>query len=189
MRTLTTPRLQLRPFAPADWRAFRELAGEWAVARMTSDIPHPLSEEVARNWMCAAPGETRLAMVLDQHVIGGVGYFQRPSGAGELGFWLGRPWWGRGLTTEAARAVIEQGFGSDRLPAFASAHFMDNPASGRVLAKLGFVAVGRTAMWCEARASRVDAITYWLERDYDRMHTNHVRGWRVAFDKWSRLFW
>jgi hypothetical protein len=50
------------------------------------------------------------------------------------------------------------------LPAFSSAHFVDNPASGRVLAKLGFVEVERIPIACTARGYHVDAITYRLER-------------------------
>jgi [ribosomal protein S5]-alanine N-acetyltransferase len=187
MGNLTTERLHLRPFAASDWRAFHDLAGDWGVARMTSDIPHPLTPEVARKWMHRARGERRLAIVTGDTVIGGVGYFRRRSGAAELGFWLGRPWWGQGFTTEAARAVIEHGF-SEGLPAFASAHFLDNPASGRVLAKLGFVPVERTTMWCEARGNHVEAITYWLDRRVDGGEaTARNGGWRRLLDSWSRF--
>ena len=51
-----------------------------------------------------------------------------------------------------------------RLPGFSSAHFIDNPASARVLAKLGFEPVGRGTIVCAARGHDVEAVTYWLDR-------------------------
>jgi RimJ/RimL family protein N-acetyltransferase len=63
----------------------------------------------------------------------------------ELGYWLARDHWGRGYATEAGRAVIEIARSSLRLPRLVSGHFTDNPASGRVLEKLGFRATGQLA--------------------------------------------
>jgi [ribosomal protein S5]-alanine N-acetyltransferase len=165
MLTIKTQRLLLRPFQRSDAREFARLAGEWSVASMTSDIPHPFDEALALAWLKPARGEVRFAIALDgRHLIGGAGFYRRPSGVAELGFWLGKPWWGQGFATEAARAVLAHGVRDRRLPAFSSAHFVDNPASGRVLAKLGFVEVERIPIACTARGYHVDAITYRLER-------------------------
>lgn len=109
---------------------------------MTSDIPHPLSLAQSEQWLQPAAGEARFGIELDGELVGGVGYFRRTSGTAELGFWLGREYWGRGIATEAATAVIAHGFGPGRYAAFTSSHFADNLASGRVLEKLGFE-VGR----------------------------------------------
>jgi RimJ/RimL family protein N-acetyltransferase len=69
-----------------------------------------------------------------------------PSGELELGYWIARPYWGRGYATEAGRAVIDHARHSLRLPRLSAGHFIDNPASGRVLAKLGFRPIGRIAL-------------------------------------------
>jgi RimJ/RimL family protein N-acetyltransferase len=165
MLTLKTHRLVLRPFQRSDAREFARLAGDWAVASMTSDIPHPFDEAQALAWLKPARGEVRFAIELDGgQLIGGAGFYRRPSGIAELGFWLGRPWWGRGYATEAARAVLAHGARDRRLPGFSSAHFIDNPASGRVLAKLGFTEVERIPIACTARGYHVEAVTYRLER-------------------------
>src|SRR6185295_7307164 len=92
--------------------------------------------------------------------------YRRPSGVAELGFWLGRPWWGYGFATEASRAVVRHGFANPRLPAFSSAHFTDNLASARVLAKLGFEPAGRGRIACAARRHDVEVVTYWLDRQH-----------------------
>ena len=106
----------------------------------------------------------RFGIEREGRLIGGVGYYRRPSGIAELGFWIGRPWWGHGFATEASRTVVRYGFANPRLPAFSSAHFVDNLASARVLAKLGFEPVGRGRIACAARRQDVEVVTYWLDR-------------------------
>jgi ribosomal-protein-alanine N-acetyltransferase len=161
---IETARLILRPLRPGDEPAFLALAGDWDVARMTSDIPHPLTAAQAKAWLTQTGNDVRFAVDFGGAMIGSVGYFRRRSGAAELGFWLGRDSWGLGFGTEAAEAVIRFGFGEGHA-AFSSAHFVDNPASGRVLAKLGFEPDGRSTMWCAARGIEVDAITLLLSRE------------------------
>ncbi len=164
--TLATERLVLRPFQRADASEFARLAGDWAVASMTSDIPYPFSNKQAMGWLRPVRGEVRFAIELEGTLIGGAGFYRRPSGAAELGFWLGRPWWGRGYATEAARAVVQHGIANPRLPGFSSARFVDNRASERVLTKLGFEPVGRGIIACSARGQDVEAVTYWLDRQH-----------------------
>jgi [ribosomal protein S5]-alanine N-acetyltransferase len=162
MVTLATERLVLRPFRRSDAKEFTRLAGDWAVASMTSDIPHPLSEAQARAWLKPGRREARFAIELNGRLIGGAGYYQRSSGTAELGFWLGREWWGRGYATEATREVLRYGFEMRRLPGFTSSHFVDNLASAGVLRKLGFEPMGRALIICAARGYEVEAVTYWL---------------------------
>lgn len=163
MIELATERLLLRPFRRDDAPAFARLAGDWAVASMTSDIPHPLTQAQAAAWLRPGRGEVRFAIVLHDQLIGGTGFYRRRSGAAELGFWLGRPWWGAGYATEAARAVLQHGLRTRRVLGFTSSHFVDNPASESVLRKLGFEPVGRGAIISAARGHEVEAITYWLD--------------------------
>jgi [ribosomal protein S5]-alanine N-acetyltransferase len=161
---VSTKRLTLRSFRREDVAEFTRLAGDWAVASMTSDIPFPFMQSEAMAWLRPVRGEVRFAIELGGRLIGGAGYYRRPSGAAELGFWLGRPWWGRGFATEAAQAVLRLGFRDQRLPGFTSAHFADNRASERVLIKLGFEATGRGTIACAARGVDVPAVSYWLDR-------------------------
>jgi RimJ/RimL family protein N-acetyltransferase len=164
MVRIETERLTLRPFRSTDADEFARLAGDWAVASMTSDIPFPFSRRQAFAWLAPVRGEVRFAIERDGQLMGGAGYYRRVSGSAELGFWLGRPWWGKGYATEAAGAVLHQGLKNPRLPGYSSAHFVDNVASARVLRKLGFEPVGRALIACSARGCEVEAITYWLDR-------------------------
>jgi RimJ/RimL family protein N-acetyltransferase len=185
---LTTPRLTLRPFAASDAADFQRLAGDWDIARMTSDIPYPLDEAGARHWLTPATEEQRFAVCRDDMLIGGVGTFRRASGVGELGFWLGSAWWGQGLATEAASAVIAYGLATDAYSSFSSSHFEDNPASRRVLEKLGFKPAGQGEIWSVARRASVPTQWLWLplERarelhgDAARLQATKSRGWSTA---------
>jgi RimJ/RimL family protein N-acetyltransferase len=78
------------------------------------------------------------------NLVGSCGLGRRPSGAVEMGYWIARAFWGRGYATEASRALIDiaRTLGFTQLE---GSHFIDNPASGRVLEKLGFQPLGITA--------------------------------------------
>jgi RimJ/RimL family protein N-acetyltransferase len=78
-------------------------------------------------------------------LIGTVGFGPRPDGQTEFGYWIRRSCWGRGYATEAGRAALALGRDSLRLRRLAAGHFTDNPASGRVLEKLGFRPTGVVA--------------------------------------------
>ena len=186
MTTLTTPRLSLRPFAASDAGDFQRLAGDWNIARMTSDIPHPLDEAGARHWLTPATEEQRFAICLDGQLIGGVGTFRRASGVGELGFWLGTAWWGQGMATEAASAVIAYGLATDAYASFSSSHFDDNPASRRVLEKLGFEPAGRGEIWSVARRASVPTQWLWLSLAQAReLHVDHTQARSTRARGWS----
>ncbi len=151
--TLHTDRLTLRPFVEADAVRLAELAGDMAVARMASAIPHPYPPEAAAGWiMLQSHGRRRrsdypFAIALPgEGLIGAVGlHCTGFEGEYELGYWIGRPYWGRGYATEAAGAAVDwarDDLGVDRLLA---GHFDDNPASARVLCKLGFAPTGHVS--------------------------------------------
>ncbi len=78
-------------------------------------------------------------------LVGGIGFGRKPGDAEpEFGYWIARPWWGRGIATEAGTALLANARDSLRLPRLVAGHFTDNPASGRVLHKLGFRPTGVT---------------------------------------------
>lgn len=173
MTTLTTERLRLRPFASSDLAAFMTIAGDWPVARMTADLPSPLTPEDAASWLEPEKDCVRFAIERNGDLIGGIGFFLRegtqtghaqPSLTGELGFFLARQVWGKGYALEAARAVIAHGFEHQNLSQFSSAHFIDNAPSAKLLAKLGFQQSHRSSHWCEARGEPVQSICYNLPR-------------------------
>jgi ribosomal-protein-alanine N-acetyltransferase len=151
MPRLTTDRLLLRPFTDADAPAVQRLAGDRAIAATTLLIPHPYPDGVAEEWFAGHEPSweqgTGLALAITQletaDVVGAVGLTISPEHrCGELGYWIGRPYWGRGYGTEAARATIAFGFESMNLNRIEAHHFHTNPASGKIMRKLGMTLEG-----------------------------------------------
>ena len=164
--TIQTERLVLRPVVASDAADVLTLAGDWDVARMLADMPFPLTIDLARTWARSAAEDASYAIMLGGRMVGGLSvcpieqsHLTMPA---ELGFWLGKPWWGRGLAREAAAAAIARHLLAGEAEAITSGHFTDNPASGRVLQILGFAATGITQQWCMARQESVRALRYVL---------------------------
>jgi ribosomal-protein-alanine N-acetyltransferase len=142
---LTTLRLVLRPFTLADGPAVQRLAGDSAIAETTLLVPHPYEDGLAEKWIATHAEQfdsgklANFAICLRNsgELAGSIGLVLHAADErAELGYWVGKPYWGNGYCTEAARAVLEYGFvvrGLNRVEAY---HFGNNPASGRVMQKL-----------------------------------------------------
>ena len=144
-------RLLLRPVWPEDWQNILAGIADEGVVRNLASAPWPYNAADARAFT-ALPVNPRFPRFLitraaDAGLIGCIGI--DPSDAvddgAELGYWIARNFWGQGYASEAARAVIQiaRMIGHERLVA---SHFLDNPASGKVLRKIGFVPTGCVAM-------------------------------------------
>jgi ribosomal-protein-alanine N-acetyltransferase len=158
---LKTARLSLRPLADADALRIAELAGDWDVARMTSRIPYPYTVALAHQWIGElSDGEVVRGIEHNGELIGVAGYLPSADGAAEIGYWIGKPWWGRGFATEATEAMIKYCFGPGKLGRVTCSHFVDNPASQRVIEKLGFKLVGPARAYCDARRRDVPTLRY-----------------------------
>jgi RimJ/RimL family protein N-acetyltransferase len=146
--SLTTARLRLRPLAAEDAAPLARLVDDVDVARMTTSIPHPFARAHAGDFiarMGAADPRREAVFAIDhprEGFLGVVGLHSRAAMGPELGYWLGRPFWGRGLMTEAVRAAVDWAHRVWRKPVLQSGHFADNPASAAVLIKTGFLYTG-----------------------------------------------
>ena len=140
--TLETARLRLRAYTEADIAELLLLIGTREVAATTLRIAHPYTEQDARGFLQLAqePDKLWLAITLrtDGRQIGGMGLrLDLQHQHGEIGYWLGVPYWGQGYATEAAREMMRYGFEDLGLHRIYASHFGHNPASGRILRKLG----------------------------------------------------
>ncbi|MEO6581499.1 MAG: GNAT family N-acetyltransferase [Sphingomicrobium sp.] len=145
-----TARLLLRPGWAEDAPALAAAIGDERIVRNLATAPWPYSLRDAEAYL-AQPRDPLLPTFLifertnaDPLLLGSCGLGRRPSGGVELGYWVARRFWGRGIATEASRALLDI-VRTLRLPRLQAAHFLDNPASGRVLEKLGFEPTGITA--------------------------------------------
>jgi RimJ/RimL family protein N-acetyltransferase len=171
---IETERLALRWPRLADAAAIARLAGDQAVAEMTAHIPHPYPPGQAEQFVAAsrAANEGGKALTLvatmrcgPDEVIGAVGAKagHRP-GMPTIGYWLGRPYWGRGLATEALRALVDTVFERSDAPAITAEVRVVNPASRHVLEKCGFRHDGAGFMDFPARGGRLPVDLFTLER-------------------------
>ena len=144
--TLQTARLILRPFSLGDAGEVQRLAGDVAVADTTLHIPHPYEDGAAEEWIGTHGDEfakgASLALAItcrsDGALVGAIGLMDIAAGhQAEMGYWVGKPYWSRGFCTEAARAVLRYAFTELGLIRVYAHHFTRNPASGRVMQKLG----------------------------------------------------
>jgi RimJ/RimL family protein N-acetyltransferase len=145
-----TERLLLRPGWAEDAPALAAAIADENIVRNLASAPWPFALRDAEAFL-AAPRDPVLPSFLifergnaEPQLVGACGLGRRPSGAVELGYWIAREQWNRGFATEAGRALlaIAEALGLSRLEA---SWFVDNPASGRVLEKLGFSATGISA--------------------------------------------
>lgn len=160
-KLIRTARLTLRPVGTHDIRRIAELAGDWDVARMTGRVPYPYSETLAREWITGLQeGEFVRGIELEGKLIGVCGYVPGQKRSAEIGYWIGKPYWGRGFATEAAQAIVDYCFKTAGIARLTCCHFVENEASAGVIAKLKFRRVGPGRGWCEARRIEVDTIMY-----------------------------
>ena len=176
MRTypsLTTERLILRPFRIEDAAEVQRLAGDYAVAATTLRIPHPYEDGMFEQWFATLgpafeKGEQiALAITARENgaLFGAIGLTLDAANQGaEIGYWIGKPYWGRGYATEAARALVRFGFEQLGLNRISARHFAHNPASGRVLQKAGLRREGYLPQAIRKWDQFVDLVLYGVVR-------------------------
>jgi RimJ/RimL family protein N-acetyltransferase len=145
-----TQRLLLRPGWIEDASALHAAIADPGIVRNLATAPWPYRPQDAEDFLSRDRDPCEPAMLVflrtggAPELIGGVGFSRTPGGGIEFGYWLARRAWGRGYATEAGCALLANARDSLRLKRIEAGHFLDNPASGRVLEKLGFRATGRT---------------------------------------------
>ncbi len=188
---LETRRLWLRWPRQVDAQAVVHLAGEKEVADMTATIPHPYPPEAADGFILATRRAnmdgTGLTLAISPKakpgtLIGLIGFMPVLRGGeplpaqAELGFWIGRPFWGEGYMTEAAQAMVDAFFsltGGNEITAGAR---VINPASRRVIEKCGFAYQGSGLRELSARGGRYPVDEFRL----DRRAWTALKTWRHA---------
>lgn len=143
---LETPRLSLRPFTLADAPDVQRLAGASEVAETTLNVPHPYEDGMAEQWIggqadrFTAGSNVAYAITLRDGgtLLGAISLMiTAQHHRAEMGYWLGVPFWNQGYMTEAARGLVGYGFRARGLHKITASHFARNPASGRVMEKIG----------------------------------------------------
>lgn len=152
LSSLETERLKLRRPQLSDAPRVAELANDIDIARMTSNIPHPYGLEDAEAFLAGVESSdpnrnAAFAIEADGRVVGMLGFHPMgEDGRLEIGYWLGRPHQGRGFATEAVNAALVWASRDWGRRFVMARHFSDNPASGEVLCKAGFLYTGEVTL-------------------------------------------
>ena len=140
---LESKRLRLRSFSLADAGAVKALAGDPLVSQSTLNIPYPYTLAMAERWIETHPelwrNKSALIYAIVKHdtqlLIGTVALVSIDGSEAELGYWLGREYWGRGYCNEAVEMLIEFAVNQLQMTDLHAEHLQSNPASGKVMAK------------------------------------------------------
>jgi ribosomal-protein-alanine N-acetyltransferase len=171
---IETERLVLRPYSLTDAPDVKRMCGDPAIAATTLAIPHPYPDGAAEQWISTHAEsfrqgtEVTLAITLKpaQPVIGSVALsVNRNHQRGELGYMFAREHWNRGYCTEACRTLVDYGFRVLGLNRIQAMHFPRNPASGRVMQKLGMTREGLLRQYVCNRGTFEDLVLYSIIRD------------------------
>ena len=146
-----TERLLLRPGWAEDAPALHRAIADEGIVRNLASAPWPYTLADAEAFLSRDRDPASMGLLIFRRtagapeLVGCAGFGRRPSGAIEYGYWIARPHWGKGYATEAGRAVTAMARDSLRFGKLTAGHFLDNPASGRVLEKIGFRPTGIVA--------------------------------------------
>ena len=171
MTELKLSRCVLRPWRTGDEAALVRYANNRNVSGNLKDrFPFPYTPADAAAWIAHASAQTppsNFAIVVDGEAVGGLGIelgtdvFQRSA---EIGYWLGEPFWGRGIATEALRAATEYAWATFDIIRLEAGVFSWNPASARVLEKAGYTLEGRMRQGIVKHGRVGDRLIYGLLR-------------------------
>jgi RimJ/RimL family protein N-acetyltransferase len=169
VETIRTERLVLRPLRPSDAGPITLHASDQRVARMTTSIPHPYPPGAADAYIEGTLTGRRAedAWAIDATPLGGeelIGVIGYKPGPGELGYWVGPPYWNAGYATEALVALVAHLFRARRLERLDATVFADNAASAAVLLKAGLHEIGQSSNFSVARGEVAANRIFRLER-------------------------
>lgn len=162
----------LRPWQPSDIEALVRQANNRNIWRNLRDrFPHPYTRAAAEDWIrysAENPQELSFAIEVAGEAVGGIGLILGQDvghRSAEIGYWLSEQYWGRGIVTEAVRALTEHAFASFDLCRIWANVFAWNPGSMRVLEKAGFVREGLLRKAATKEGQTIDVVLYALVRD------------------------
>lgn|SRR5690625_1218286 len=178
MKSIETERCILRKLTQTDADRIEELASDYDVAKTTLNIPHPYPKGGAKDFiertiLAEVDGKSVTYAIVKKRtnqLIGIIGIKLTPTHKrGELGYWIGKPDWGRGYGTEATKAIVTLGFETLHLHKIFSRAITTNPGSWRIMVKVGMTHEGTLKQHAARRGQFVDLVYYGiLKEEYEQ---------------------
>jgi RimJ/RimL family protein N-acetyltransferase len=171
---LLTQRLILSQLNESDIPFIVEYLQQKIFSDLTSNIPYPYTEKDAESWLEMSreafihkTGYTFAIRDKQHRMMGAVGIHDRGDNKAELGYWLAVPFWSKGYVTEAAKAIIDFGFETLKLNKIYATHFLNNPASGRIMQKIGMEKEALLKQHVKKEEDYLDILMYSLFKKKD----------------------
>ena len=168
MATLRSRKIVLRPFKKGDEESLIRNINDKEIYKRTLRIPFPYKLKDAKEWVkgCISSAKKRqknsvnFAITINEEVIGGIGFDQIQQHKAEIGYWLAKQYWNKGIMTEAARLATKFGFDNLKLRRVSAYVFLKNNASARVLEKNGYRKEGLLRKYHLKDGKYIDAMLY-----------------------------
>jgi ribosomal-protein-alanine N-acetyltransferase len=171
---LLTQRLILSQLNESDLLFITEYLQDKVFSELTSNIPYPYTEEDAEIWLKMSreafsnkTGYTFAIRDKEHRIMGAVGLHDRGDDKAELGYWLAVPFWNKGYVTEAAEAIVRFGFETLKFNKIYATHFLNNPASGRIMQKIGMEKEALLKQHIKKNEEYLDIVMYSSFRNID----------------------
>lgn len=162
---------QLRPWQKSDVNSLVKYANNWKIAQnLTNKFPHPYTKEAGLRFIEFATNSDPIhifAIDMEGEACGGIGLHPQDDifiKNAELGYWLGEPFWGRGIITQAVKDIVALGFQILDIDRIFARPFGSNIASQKVLEKAGFVLEGRFDKTIWKNGQYEDELVYAVRR-------------------------
>ena len=157
MTVIKTERLIIKSPELEDVDAMVALVNNWEITKWLSNVPYPYLQSDGIGFVKRSKQKHEIGsnfnylVFLQDTLVGGVGLSLQENGIYNLGYWVGKQYWGQGIATEASYALLAFGFDNLRQTKIQAGYFDGNDASARVLKKLGFVRLGRTKLFSKSQ--------------------------------------
>jgi len=174
--TLEVSPYRLRPLRPTDGAAVHNLVNDWSVVRMLSHLPFPYPRKLADQWIAStierqeAGKAWHFAICDNDRLVGCIGLsMDRPTQTARIGYWVGRPFWQKGIATACVRRVVEWAFETLPVTKIMADVAEDNLPSIALLDRLAFVRSGTTRIPFISRGPEpYPVLTYRLDRTTEK---------------------
>jgi RimJ/RimL family protein N-acetyltransferase len=169
---IETPRLLLRPFADSDAAQNAKKINDYDIAKNLARVPYPYHLEDSIEflaWLKTVDARSCFRVITlksePQNLLGAISVeWSEDKQNADLGYWLVKEHWGKGLMSEAAIAMVAESFQNGGIEKIISCFFKENPASGKVLARAGFEVTGSCSVFSKAQGAEIPATTVALTR-------------------------
>ena len=160
MNQIKTKRLVLKkPTKKINTKLIASQIGDWEVAKWLSDVPYPYTEQKAEEWLTNINhDDLRFSIFMGDSLIGGVGVSLEKDKKLDLGYWVGREYWGNGYATEAVMGLIQYIKEETDFKQITACYIKGNNSSANVLRKLGFKEVGECEEYFLSRKKTMSCV-------------------------------